>query len=269
LCKVMGVCRAGYYKWTENRDGLRAEKDAQLLVEIKKTFVESHETYGVRRVHADLRRKGKRVNHKVVQRLMHENRIQPRRRRKFKSTTDSKHSLPVAPNRLQRQFWALKPNDVWVSDITYIETAEGWLYLSVWIDLYSRKVVGWSTSDRMTADIVVSSFEMATQRRRVAAPRLVHSDRGSQYASELFRKKAKKCLKSMSRKGNCWDNAVAESFFGALKSELVHRETYKSREEAAMSIFQYIEIFYNRKRLHSALGYVSPCEYEEKGKTAA
>jgi putative transposase len=209
------------------------------------------------------------VNKKVVEKLMNKNGIQPRRKRKFKSTTDSKHSLPVAENVLKRQFAAAKPNDAWVGDITYIETAEGWLYLAVWIDLYSRKVVGWSTSDRMTADLVIEAFEMATLRRAIAAPKLVHSDRGTQYASEAFRNRAKKCKQSMSRKGSCWDNAVAESFFGALKSELIHRETYKSREEASMRVFDYIEIFYNRKRLHSTLGYVSPCEFEEKGKTAA
>lgn len=248
---------------------MRGKRHKEVLAHIESAFEESRETYGVRRVHAALKRKGIRVNKKVVEKLMRQHRIQPKRKRKFKSTTDSNHSLPVAENVLERDFRADKPNDTWVGDITYIETAEGWLYLSVWIDLYSRKVVGWSTSDRMTAELVISAFEMATQRRGITAPRRVHSDRGSQYASEAFRKKAKKCQRSMSRKGNCWDNAVAESFFGALKAELIHRETYKSREEAAMSVFDYIEIFYNRKRLHSTLGYVSPCEFEEKGKTAA
>ena len=216
-----------------------------------------------------MKRKGVHVNKKVVEKLMRKEGIRPRRKRKFKSTTDSKHSLPVAENHLQRQFRVRRPNEVWVGDITYIDTQEGWLYLSTWIDLHSRKVVGWSMSERMTAELVVSAFEMAQQRNGGAAPRLVHSDRGSQYASEDFRKRLKKCEQSMSRKANCWDNAVAESFFGALKSELIHRHTFKTRKEAEMSVFDYIEIFYNRTRLHSTLGYVSPCEFEEKGKKAA
>jgi putative transposase len=266
---VLSVSRSGYYKWLVNRDGVRALRHAQLLVKIEQSFTDSRATYGVRRVHADLNRQGIHVNKKVVQKLMHVNRIRPARKRKYKSTTDSKHDLPVAENRLARQFTVGQPNEVWVGDITYVDTHEGWLYLSVWIDLYSRKVIGWSMSDRMTADIVIDAFEMGRMRRGGLPPRLVHSDRGSQYASEDFRKKVKKCLRSMSRKGNCWDNAVAESFFGALKSELVHRETFKTRKEAEMAIFDYIEIFYNRQRLHSALGYVSPNEFEEKGKTAA
>jgi putative transposase len=199
---------------------------------------------------------------------MRSNGLRPARKRRYKSTTDSKHDLAISPNTLRRQFSAKRPNEVWVGDITYIETNEGWLYLSAFIDLYSRKVVGWSMSDRMTAKLAVDAFNMAKDRRGSPA-KLVHSDRGSQYASEAFRECLKKCKQSMSRKGNCWDNAVAESFFGALKSELIHRETYKTRKEAEMDIFEYIEIFYNRTRLHSTLGYVSPTEFEEKGKTAA
>ena len=176
--------------------------------------------------------------------------------------------MPVSRNDLNRGFVVDKPNSVWVSDITYIDTREGWLYLAAFIDLYSRKVVGWSMSNRMTADLVISAFDMALQQRGTK-PNLVHSDRGSQYASENFRKKLKKCKQSMSRKGNCWDNAVAESFFGTLKSELVHRQTFETRKEAEMSIFKYIETFYNRTRLHSTLGYVSPAKFEEKGRKAA
>jgi len=269
LCDVLDVSCPGYYKWRKDRDGVRGRRHKELLVEIKEIFAESRQTYGVRRVHAALKKRGRKVNKKLVEKLMRKHDIQPRRKRKFKSTTDSKHSLPVSENELQRQFTTVEPNDVWVGDITYIETQEGWLYLSTWIDLHSRRIVGWSMSERMTADLVVSAFDMATQRRGVAAPRLVHSDRGSQYASEAFRNRLKKCKQSMSRKANCWDNAVAESFFGALKSELVHRQTFKTRREAEMSVFEYIEIFYNRTRLHSALGYVSPSEFEEKGRKAA
>ena len=209
------------------------------------------------------------MNRKVVEKLMHQNDIQPKRKRRFKSTTDSKHSLPVSKNELQRAFAVDKPNKVWVGDITYIDTREGWLYLATFIDLYSRKVVGWSMNERMTADLVLSAFQMASDRQGVVAPELVHSDRGSQYASEAFRNRLKKCKQSMSRKGNCWDNAVAESFFGALKSELVYRQPFETRKEAEVSIFDYIEIFYNRTRLHSTLGYVSPAEFEEKDKKAA
>ena len=198
--------------------------------------------------------------------------IAPKRKRRSKLTTDSKHNLPVSENLLQRDFVARQPNHVWVSDITYIDTREGWLYLAVFIDLYSRKVIGWSMSERMTADLVVNAYEMGTQRRRIVAPSVVHSDRGSQYASELFRKTLLRCKKvkqSMSRKGNCWDNAVSESFFGALKSECIYRTVFNTRKEAEMAIFDYIETFYNKVRLHSTLGYVSPAEFEEKGKTAA
>lgn len=208
------------------------------------------------------------MNKKVVAKLMQEHGLTPHRKRRFKSTTDSKHSLPVSKNHVNREFWTDRPNVAWVSDITYVDTKEGWLYLATFIDLYSRKVVGWSMSDRMTADLVVDAYDMALQRRG-GPPNVVHSDRGSQYASYSFRKKLKKCKQSMSRKGNCWDNAVAESFFGALKSELIYRTCFETRKEAEMSIFEYIEIFYNRTRLHSALGYVSPAEFEEKGRKAA
>jgi transposase InsO family protein len=268
MCKVLGVSRAGFYKWEKDRDGKRGRRHKELLFHIRSSFAKSRERYGVRRVHADLKRSGVTVNKKVVEKLMRKAGLRPHRRRKFKSTTDSRHDLPVAPNELQRQFSVAAPNQTWVGDITYIETGEGWLYLSAFIDLYSRKVVGWSMSDRLTADLAVDAYTMAVQRQGTEA-RLVHSDRGIQYASAAFRKCLKKCKQSMSRKANCWDNAVAESFFGALKSELVHRETYKTRKEAEMSIFEYIEIFYNRSQLHSALGYVSPAEFEEKGKTAA
>lgn len=270
MCDVLHVSRSGYYKWIKNRDGVRKERHCRLKDEISQVFDQSRCTYGVRRIHAALRRKGLRINKKVVERLMREHGIRPKRKRRFRHTTDSKHSMPVSSNELNRKFYAEKPDQAWVGDITYIDTQEGWLYLATFIDLFSRKVVGWSMSENMTADLVVSAFEMGIQRRGIASPGLVHSDRGSQYASDAFRKKLKKhCKQSMSRKGNCWDNAVAESFFGALKSEMVHRTVFKTRKEAEMSIFEYIEIFYNKSRLHSALGYVSPDEYEEKSRTAA
>lgn len=267
MCEVLKVSRSGFYKWEKDRDGIRGKRHARLLKLIEEVFEKSRCTYGVRRMYAELRRLGEIVNRKLIAKLMRLNGIQARRRRRYKSTTDSRHTLPVSDNRLRRQFWTDKPNAVWVSDITYIDTQEGWLYLATFIDLYSRKIVGWSMSERMTADLVINAYEMGVQRRE--APGMVHSDRGSQYASAAFRKKLKKVKQSMSRKGNCWDNAVSESFFGALKSELVHRGSFKTRKEAEMSVFDYIEIFYNRTRLHSALGYVSPAEFEEKGRKAA
>lgn len=201
---------------------------------------------------------------------MKKNGIQAKRKKKFKATTNSKHNLPIAENLLNREFTASKPNQAWVGDITYITTEEGWLYLATWIDLWSRKVVGWSMAPRMTADLVVDAFRMAMFRQKGHAPELVHSDRGSQYASEAFREELKKhrCKQSMSRKANCWDNAVAESFFGTLKSELVHHEKYKTREQARLSIFDYIETFYNKRRLHSHLNYTSPEDFESRMETA-
>jgi len=201
---------------------------------------------------------------------MRRNDIRAKQKKKFKATTNSKHNLPVAENLLERQFSVDQPNAAWVGDITYITTEEGWLYLATWIDLCSRKIVGWSMAPRMTADIVVDAFRMALFRQKGEAPNLVHSDRGSQYASEVFRGELQKhgCKQSMSRKGNCWDNAVAESFFGTLKNELVHHEKYKTREQARLSIFDYIEMFYNKRRLHSHLNYVSPENFEKSMETA-
>ncbi len=195
--------------------------------------------------------------------------LSPKRTRKYKSTTDSKHRLPVSDNMLDRQFICDKPNQVWVSDITYIETYEGWLYLTAFLDLYSRKIVGWSMSKSLCAKGVADAYKMGVA-RRCTHPDLVHSDRGSQYASETFRKILRGvCPQSMSRKANCWDNAVSESFWKTLKAELIYREIFRTRNEARRAIFEYIEIFYNKRRLHSTLGYLSPEEFELKGQKAA
>jgi transposase InsO family protein len=201
---------------------------------------------------------------------MRKHEIAPRRKRKFQATTDSNHGLPVAPNILERDFSSQTPDEVWVSDITYIETGQGWLYLCVFIDLFSRLVVGWSISSRINADLVVNAFENGV-RNRGRAPIVTHSDRGSQYASWLFTKLLEEhnSLQSMSRKGDCWDNAVAESFFGSLKSELIHRENFGTRIHASIAISDYIEIFYNTLRLHSALGYITPWEKVQKEKKVA
>lgn len=217
-----------------------------------------------------LLRDGHEVCRNTVASLMRANKLSPKRKRKFVSTTDSKHNLPLKQNVLNREFAQSKAHNVWVSDITYIDTKEGWLYLAVFIDLYSRKVVGWSADSTMTAELVLNAYRqgvISTGR----APCLVHSDRGSQYASAMIKRALRntRTVQSMSRKGNCWDNAVAESFFGTLKSEMVHRTIFETRDQAQLALFDYIEIFYNRRRLNSVLGYVSPEEFLLKGETAA
>jgi transposase InsO family protein len=270
MCRVLRASRPGYYEWRKGGVPQRVIRQQQLLSEIKRIHEESRGNYGSPRITKELRNNGIVVNKKTVAELMRNNGIQAKHKKKFKATTNSNHNLPVAKNRLKRDFETSKPNQVWVSDITYIRTDEGWLYLAAFIDLFSRKVVGWSMSERMTADLVVDAFRMGLFRQKRKAPRLVHSDRGSQYASGVFRKelKAHHCKRSMSRKGDCWDNAVAESFFGTLKTELVHHEKYKTREQARLSIFDYIEMFYNRRRLHSYLNYVSPEDFEKSMETA-
>ncbi len=267
---MLEVSRAGYYKWIHRDTSEREKKRTSLLNRIVEIFEESRQTYGCPRIHAKLRQEGFHCNYKQVERLMKEHEVTPRRKRKFKSTTDSRHNLPISQNLLGREFGAKEPDEVWVSDITYIETQEGWLYLAVFIDLFSRMVVGWSMSAQMTAGLVVSAFEMG-KAKRGKAPILVHSDQGSQYASLDFRHilRSDSCLQSMSRKGNCWDNAVSESFFGSLKSELVYRHTFKTRKEAELMLFDFIEIFYNNQRIHSALGYLTPSQKAEKGAKVA
>lgn len=196
--------------------------------------------------------------------------IAAKRKRRFKVTTDSNHDLPIAPNVLGREFSVEYEDEVWVSDITYIATGQSWLYLAVFIDLRTRKVVGWSMSNEMTAELVVNAFEMGV-RKQGQPPLVAHSDRGSQYASSLFRDTLDhySCIQSMSRKGNCWDNAPAESFFGLLKNELIYRQTYKTQEDAQFNIFSFIEIFYNKRRRHSSLGYMTPEEFSLKDKKVA
>lgn len=270
LCFVLEVSRAGYYKWTNRMPSNRTKTKERLLTRILSVFEQSRETYGCPRVYQSLRKNGVAVNHKTVERLMREHEITPIRKRKYKSTTDSKHNLPISPNILSREFEVQELDEVWVGDITYVETKEGWLYVATTIDLFSRQVVGWSASANMTSELVLSAFQNACSSRQ-RAPVLFHSDRGSQYASVLFRNEltANSTLQSMSRKGNCWDNAVAESFFGSLKSELVYRNTFDTRKQAELMVFEYIEIFYNKQRLHSGLNYLTPEEKAQKGKKAA
>ena len=247
MCKWLKVSRAGYYKWLKGRVTARQERKTKLLQRTLEIFEASRENYGSPRIFKQLRSEGWKVSRKTVEKLMKHNEIQARRRKRYKTTTDSKHQLPIAANLLEQQFTSQEPDEVWVSDITYISTGQGWLYLCVFIDLYTRSVVGWSIAPHMKAELVLDTFRMGVGKRG-RAPIVAHSDRGSQYASELFRSELERsgCIQSMSRKGNCWDNAVAESFFGSLKSELIYRENFHSRIKATMAIFEYIEMFYNR-----------------------
>ena len=266
MCRALQVTPQGYYQW-HSRTPKREEraKERQALVDsICIVHAESRRTYGRIRVTRELKAQGTSVSEQRVGTLMKAEGCRAKAARKFKATTDSSHSRPVAPNTLERDFTATAPNQKWVGDITYIWTMEGWLYLAVVIDLFSRKVVGWSLQERMTSDLVCSALQMAVTTRGSVATTLCHFDRGSQYASDVFQALLKRhgfeC--SMSRKGNCWDNAVAESFFHSLKVEAIHGEIFRTRDEARRAIFDWLECFYNVKRRHSTLGYVSPSEFE-------
>lgn len=271
MCRVLEVSPAGYYRWRGRPPSDREQENERLLAKIRRIHEESRHNYGSPKVYQQLCQRGEQVNHKRVERLMKVHGIRAKRARKFKATTNSQHRHPVAENILSREFQQTAPNEAWAGDITYVWTEEGWLYLAVFLDLYSRMVVGWSMNSRMSSEIVEAALTMAIARRGGRAPRLIHTDRGSQYASASFRELVGKIFstQSMSRKGNCWDNAVAESFFSGLKLELVHHEKFATRQEATMAIFDYIEVFYNRSRIHSSIGYLSPAEYEEKFKRAA
>ena len=261
MCRCLDVVRSGYYRWSKRP--IQDESDLLLLKEIKEVMEESRYTYGVKRVTEALKDLGFHVNKKRIERLMKENNIRSKRAKKSKKTTDSNHDFPASENRLQRRFDINKPNRVWVSDITYVKTKEGWLYLCVWIDLFSRAVVGWSISTSLKSQFVCDALTAAMNRRPGARP-LVHSDRGVQYASNVFRQLLwrNKLRQSMSRKGNCLDNAVAESFFATLKAELDLKPSLPAAQIRQM-VFEYIEIFYNRKRLHSKLGYKTPHMVEQ------
>lgn len=265
LCKVLEVGKSGFYAWLSREQSPRVEANQRLLIEIRAIHQESREAYGSPRVFSALKKKGISCGKHRVAGLMRKHNIRSVHKRKYKMTTDSNHRYPVSENILDRQFEVSKPNTCWVSDITYIPTHEGWLYLSVVLDLFNREVVGWSMGSRMTRQLVVDALAMAIDNRSLEDGLLHHSDRGSQYASvefqEILADRNISC--SMSRKGNCYDNAVVESFFHTLKVECVHRKTYETRKQAKADLFEYIEVFYNRKRLHSYLGYRSPVEFRE------
>ncbi|NOJ83920.1 IS3 family transposase [Myxococcus xanthus] len=268
LCRHLGVSRSGYYAWVKRPEqSERAKSDQALGVEVLAVHQESRGTYGAPRVHAELKARGRRVARKRVARLMRQAGLRARTRRRFVRTTDSAHLHPVAPNSLERNFQPGQTARAWVGDITYVWTEEGWLYLAVLLDLFSRKVVGWAMGERIDRALVQSALDMALLGH--PAPELHHSDRGSQYASQDYRQllEERGIACSMSRKGNCWDNAVAESFFSTLKQELVYLTRFETRTAAKGALFEYIEVFYNRKRRHSSLGYVSPAEYERMAAT--
>lgn len=265
MCKLLGVSRSGFYAWLERGESSRAKANRELLKEIREIHEESGETYGALRIHAELRR-GKPVGKNRVARLLAESGLRARAPRRFKvQTTDSKHNHPIAPNLLKEAAPTTRTNEVWVADITYIDTSEGWLYLASIMDLHSRKIVGWSMQDNMRTGLVLAALDMALESRDPSAGLIHHSDRGSQYASRAYRKalETRGLLASMSGKGNCYDNAAKESFFHSLKTELVYRTRFKTRREAKLRVFDWIEGFYNRRRLHSSLGYLSPLEFEE------
>ena len=265
LCKVMMVSRSGYYSWCSRDISARQQEYERLIPLVKESHRQSRRTYGARRIADDLTALGEPCGRTKAGSLMKLAGVSAKQSRKFKVTTDSKHDLPVAPNLLDRQFEVKEPDSVYVSDITYIWTAEGWLYLAIILDLFSRRVVGWSLQKRMTKKLVMDALRMAIWRRRPGAGLIFHSDRGSQYCSLAFQGllKRNKMLSSMSRKGDCWDNAVAESFFGTLKTEQVFFSEYKTREEARRDLVDYIEMFYNSRRRHSYLGNMSPKDFEE------
>jgi transposase InsO family protein len=271
MCSVLGVSTSGYYAWRERRPSPRAQANDRLLSQIREVHQRSRCTYGSPRITQELRAQGHRVGENRVAELMRTAAIRAKSARRWKATTQSAHRLPVAENTLDRQFTVDQPNQVWAGDLTYVWTAQGWLYLAVVIDLYSRSVIGWAMSDRLCADLATQALTMALWRRKPSRGGLLyHSDRGVQYAAREYQQllAAHGIACSMSRKGNCWDNAVVESFFHTLKVELVHHRRYLTRDEARQDIFEWIEVFYNRERRHSYLGYRSPAEFEAMAKVA-
>jgi putative transposase len=260
-CELCEVSRSGYYKWLKRP--VKAKVDV-LVQKVKRIFKESRKTYGTRRIKKELAAKGIVVSRQRIRRIMAEQGLVAKARRKTRATTDSNHNHPVAPNLLGGQFDAEHPNEAWVTDITYLATSEGWLYLAVVLDLYSRMIVGWSINKRMTKELVIDALKTAIRRRNPAPGLVCHSDRGSQYCSHAYQDLLKEhgFLCSMSRKGECQDNAVAESFFHSLKVEWIYGEPLKARYQMYREVREYIEVFYNRQRLHSKNGYLSPCDFE-------
>jgi putative transposase len=266
MAEALELSRSGYYAGRKRPESRREEENRVLVKKIEVVHQANRQVYGSPRMTVELKDQGVACSRNRVARLMKENGIAARTKRKFKVTTGSKHQFPVAPNLLQQSFTADHPNRVWASDITYIATGEGWLYLAIIRDLHSRAVVGWSMQERLQRDLVLDAFKQAVMRRRPLPGLIFHSDRGVQYACSDFRELLAdhQAVQSMSGRGNCYDNAVSESFFGTLKTELVYLSRFRTRAEAREAIFDYIEIFYNRQRRHSTLGYLSPAEFERR-----
>lgn len=262
-CKVLGVSRSGFYAWKGRPEAPRTREDAELVVEIKAAHKAGRGAYGSPRVHRELRANGRRVGRKRVARLMRREGIVGRKRRRFRRTTDSNHSNPITPNVLERNFSVKVPNTAWVTDVTYVWTLEGWLYLAVILDLFSRRAVGWAAGPNNDRELALEALSRAMSSRKPSCGLVHHSDRGSVYASGDYGDAlaAMGAVKSMSRKGDCWDNAVAESFFATIKGEMIDHEEYETRAEAIGAIDEYIG-FYNTTRRHSSIGYVSPVEFE-------
>jgi transposase InsO family protein len=267
MCSLLSVSPSGYYRWKTRPSSLRSRRNTELLAKIVAIHENSRQTYGSPRIHAQLRRDGEQISLRRVVRIMRRNGIAVKLHKRYKATTNSKHKHPVAQNHLNRVF---APQDIcakncyWAGDITYVATAEGWLYVAVVIDLFSRRVVGWAMSASMESELVTNALEMAFSGRSPSGGVLYHSDRGVQYAGSAAQQQLKeyKMICSMSRKGNCWDNAVIESWNGTFKTELIHRQRWQTRESARAAIYEYIEVWYNRKRIHSTLNYLSPEEFE-------
>ena len=266
MCRVLTVSRSGYYGWRGRPPSDRAKATVHLATVVHRVFAEHQGRAGAPRITKQLRDEGQTVGKHRVARVMRVGALRAKAARKYKATTNSNHNLPVAPNLLEQDFSAQTPNQKWVSDITYIWTGEGWLYLAVVLDLYSRLVVGWAMGERMTASLVCEALTMALWRRKMPTGVIVHSDRGSQYCSadyqRLLQKHRLAC--SMSKKGDCYDNAAMESWNHSLKVEAIHGERFTTREAAKAQVFEYIEVYYNRKRLHSTLGYLSPERFEAR-----
>jgi len=267
MCEVLQVSRAGYYAWLKRKPGKRQEQRMKWIEQIHQAYAAGRRSYGSPRVTNELKDRGAKICENTVAKLMRREGLAAKAKRRYvPQTTDSSHDCPIAPNRLKQDFAASLPNQKWTGDITYIPTDEGWLYLAVVMDLFSRRIVGWSMQPHMKADLTCQALSMAIQSRRPGAGLLHHSDRGVQYACAEYRQKLTEAgiEPSMSRTGNCYDNAVTESFFGTLKTELVHHEHYATHQQARQSIFEWIEVFYNRQRKHSSLGYLSPEAFEAK-----
>jgi transposase InsO family protein len=271
LCRLLGVTRQGYYAYANRPPSARMRADAQLCEAVREAFDVSGQTYGSPRVYRELKAKGLTVSKRRIERTMRGLGITPPTPRRHRRTTVRNPKHPVARNKLARDFGATRPNERWVTDITYVWTDEGWAYLAAIIDLYSRSVVGWATDSTLSTSLPMTALGAAISRRRPGSGLMHHSDQGSQYTSTEYRDALSQLgiTVSMSRKGNCWDNAVAESFFATLKNELVHRRRWRNRLELRTAVFEYIEVFYNRRRLHSSLDYRTPAEVEESYGQAA